>query len=856
MNNLITTTTFRPSVDAIQETQIQTGTYPAQYGHYMGVQVNVITKGGTNAVHGAVFEFLRNNVLDARGYFENRAIPQAPLRQNQFGYAIGGPVVLPGLYDGRNRTFFLSNYEGMRNRQAVPTIDTVLTPAMRAGDFSEVLATNPIVDPLDAARPQFAGNRIPTSRILPQAVRILQYMPLPNAPGVRNNYNVNVPNANDGNQFIHRLDHSFTQNARLFARHAWANTELLNGNSNPFNGYTQPVRDRNLVIGYTQVFSPTVVNDFRAGRQHTRIDSENFFTADNPGAGTALGIPGYVTNENNPGLPNIGITNFMAIGGQNMASSNWYQNDTTTQFADSLSMTRGVHNVAVGFDTRRVATGRTANNNPRGGFTFSGTISGFAPADFILGLPLQVTTPGPLFRARVGQWRHGFFINDKWQTTRKLTLNIGLRYELPTAPRSLNGLGRILNPEMTEFIPAQVPESIPFTETDRNNWGPRIGFAYRVTERFVINGGYGIYYNPNQTNSYTLATTNPPFSTIFTYNATPTNPILSLTNPTPSAAQAGAAARPNAFHINPDLPTAMMNQWSFSMEHALWRNAGFEAQYLGSKSTHLDRSFQVNQPSPGPGSIAARQPNQRFGNIRMIQNDMIASYNALSFIVRQRYTAGLTMLLSYTWSKTLDVTTDSNGGGAPMDAYNWRLDYGRSNWDLPHRLVASWTYELPFLRGSGNPFIKHVVANWQTNGIVTAQSGYPFNVTVPGDPANIGFGNQRPNLLRNVKADCGGGRLVNCIPVDAFAVPANFTFGTTPRNALRGPGFTNVDFSIFKNVLLTERFRLQIRGESFNLLNTPAFNNPNAVLTTSQFGTVTSTQNNNRQIQLGLKLLF
>lgn len=453
------------------------GTYPAQYGHYMGVQINVITKGGTNDLHGTLFEFLRNNKLDARGYFENRTIPQAPLRQNQFGYALGGPVVIPGLYNGRNRTFFLSNFEAMRNRQAVPTIDTVLTPAMRTGDFSELLPGTMIVDPLDANRTPFPGNRIPSSRLSPQATRALQYMPQPTSPGIRNNYNVNVPNANDGNQLIHRFDHSFTPEARVFARHAWANTDLLNGNSNPFNGYVQPVRDRNLVIGYTQVLTPTIVNDFRAGRQHTRINSENFFTGQDVNAGTALGIPGYTTDQNNPGLPNLGITNFMAIGGQNMASSNWYQNDTTTQFADSLSISKGTHNIAAGFDTRRVATARTANNNPRGGFTFSGTISNNAAADFMLGLPLQVTTPGPMFRARVGQWRHGFFVNDKWQVGRRLTLNLGLRYELPTAPKSLNGLGRILNPEMTEFIPATVPQSIPFTRTDKDNWAPRVGFA-------------------------------------------------------------------------------------------------------------------------------------------------------------------------------------------------------------------------------------------------------------------------------------------------------------------------------------------------------------------------------------------
>ena len=191
-----------------------------------------------------------------------------------------------------------------------------------------------------------------------------------------------------------------------------------------------------------------------------------------------------------------------------------------------------------------------------------------------------------------------------------------------------------------------------------------------------------------------------------------------------------------------------------------------------------------------------------------------------------------------------------------MDAYNWRLDYGRSNWDLPHRFVASWTYELPFLKGTANPFLKHAIAGWQVNGIWTSQSGYPFNVTIPGDPANVGFQSQRPNLLKQPTADCGAGKLTNCISADAFALPTAFTFGNTPRNALRGPGFTNIDFSLFKNVSITENTRLQIRGEAFNLSNTPAFGNPNATFNTPQFGSVTGTQNNNRQIQLGLKLLF
>jgi hypothetical protein len=763
MNNLITTATLRPSVDAIQEFQVQTGTYPAQYGGYMGVQINVITKSGTNSLHGTAFEFLRNDALDARNFFQRAGIPKAPLRQNQFGFALTGPVVIPKLYNGHNRTFFLLNYEGLRNKQSIPGIDTVFTEAMRRGDFSAI--ATPIIDPFSTGRTVFPGNIIPTARLSQQALNGLKYMPLPTQSGPpANNYNINVPNTNDGDQTIDRVDQSIGEKVRLFFRYAGENTDLLNGNTNPYNGYTQPVRDRNFVIGYTQTLTPNLVNDARFGRESVSIDSINFFnTADKAGAGTALGIPGFSTEANNPGLPNIGITGFISIGGQNMASSNWYQKDKTYQFSDVLSWNIGPHSISAGYDTRRLITARIANNNPRGGFNFSGTITGYAPADYLLGLPLNVTTPGPLVQAEVGQYRHGFFISDKWQFT-KLTLTLGLRYELPTVPESLNGNATILNPQQTAFIPGTVPRSIPLINPNHLDFAPRIGFAYRFTPRWVIRGGYGIYYNPNQLNSYTLATTNPPYATIYTYNSVPTNPTLTLGNPTPAAAQ-GALPKPNAFTLNLDLPVARMNQWSFSAEHGLWRNAGLELQYLGSRTTHLDRSFFNNTPLPGPGKIDDRRPNQLFRSIRTIQNDMIGTYEALSVVLRQQFFKGATALVSYTWSKTLDVTTDSNGGGAPMDPYNWKLDYGKSNWDVPHRLVGSFTYELPFFRQSSYKAMKYTLGGWQTNAIITIQSGYPFTVTVPGDPANTGVGSQRPNLLKTATTNCGSGHLTNCIDV-------------------------------------------------------------------------------------------
>lgn len=855
MNNLITTTTFRPSVNAIQEVDIQTGTYQAQYGGYMGLQMNLVTKTGTNDLHGAAYEFDRNNFFDARGFFEKPTAPQAPFRQNQFGFVLSGPVYIPKLYDGRNKTFFTANYEGLRESQAIAQFSTVLTPLMREGNFSEY--GKPIHNPLAAGAPAFAGNVVPSSLLSPQAIKALQYLPLPNAPGISNNFLANVLNSNTTNQTLDRVDQSLGQNVRLFFRYAWENTALVNDNANPYSGYNQPVTDRNFVLGYTQVVTPNMVNDLRFGRQHTTIDSLNFFnTPALAGAGSALGIPGFTTNLANPGLPNFGITGFMSIGGDNMASSNWYETDTTWQGTDVLSWTHGAHSIQAGAEVRKLITLRTANNNPRGGFSFSGTLSGYAPADFMLGLPLNVTTPGPLVPGGAEQYRDGFFFVDKWQLSSRLTVTLGLRYELPTVPQSVNGNGTILNPQHTAFIPSTVPQIIPFTNPTHMDFAPRAGFAYRASDKWVVRGGYGIYYNSNQLNSYTLTTTNPPFSTIYTFINNPASPNVSLSNPEPTSAQ-GAAPKPNAFTINPDLPTAYMSQWSLDVERALWQGAALDVQYLGSHTVHLDRSYYDNNPYfPGPGSVNSRRPNQLFNVIRVIQNDEIANYDAMNVVLRQNFNHGLTMLMSYTWAHALDVSTDSNGGGAPMNPYNWAGDYGNSSWDVRNRFVGSFNYELPFFKGASSAFTRYTLGNWQINGIFTAQSGFPINVTVPGDPANTGSGNERPNLVGSISSNCGDGHLTGCISPAGFAVPALYTYGNAGRNLLRGPDLVDVDFSLFKNFPIRERAAFQLRGEFFNILNHPSFNNPGATLGTSTFGTISSTSNTNREIQIAGKFTF
>ncbi len=853
MNNLITTVPYHPSVDAIQEFEVQTGTYSAQYGAYLGAHLNLITKSGTNELHGAVYEFFRNDVLDARNFFQSATSQKAPLRQNQFGFETGAPVIIPKLYNGRNKTFFMVNYEGLRQIKGITALDTVLTPLMRAGNFSEYKTQ---LKPVNGQ--SFPGNIIPASALSPQALRALQYLPLPNLPGTTRNLESTYPNNDRYNQTIDRLDQNIGDKIRLFFRYAWNNEQYLTGATNPYNETAIPVYTRNWVFGYTQTLTPNMVNDFRVGRQNLVTNALNYWYVNNlKTAGTDLGIPGFTgdTTFNNPGVPVFSNTGFASIGN---AATNWFQYDTTWQGTDSFTYTRGPHTLIFGAELRKLITSRSAVNQADGQFTFSGSFTGYGPADFILGYAQNSQSPGPQIRNKVAEWRDGFFVVDTWQATKKLTLNLGLRYELPTVPYTVNGYATILNATQTALIPSTLPQpGFSFINPNHKDFAPRLGLAYRLTEKTVIRAGYGIYYNPNQTNTFTFLSSNPPLGTTTTYNSSTKAPIVlvSLSDPTAGAAHQNALSNTSIITPNPNLPTAYMNQWSFGLQRGLWTNAALDIQYLGSESTHLDRSYYNNTPLPGPGAVNARRPNPLFGDIRTIQNDEVASYNGVSVELRQRLSHGLTLLASYTWSHALDVSTDSNGSGYPQNPYNWRADYANSNWDVRHRFIASFNYALPFFSSASNGFVRQVLGGWQTNGIVALQTGFPFNVVASGDPANTGRSNQRPNLVSTPSSNCGNSHLTNCINAAAFAA-ATYAYGNAGRNLLYGPGLYNVDFSVFKNFRIQERTSLQFRSEFFNLFNTPAFSNPNATLGTTTFGSITTTKHDNREIQFALKLLF
>jgi hypothetical protein len=522
-----------------------------------------------------------------------------------------------------------------------------------------------------------------------------------------------------------------------------------------------------------------------------------------------------------------------------------------------------------GMEFRKLETSRQATNDPQGLFSFTGQFAGYAPAEFLTGYVANDTSAGPEVRGTVAEWRDGFFVLDKWQASRKLTINFGVRYELPTVPYSVNGNASELNPQQTAVVPTNPPvKGFKFIYPNHNDWAPRFGFAYRVTEKTVVRGGFGIYYNPNQTNSFTFLTTNPPFNLIQTYTSLPTTPTCSFSVPfcggsAPTFAL-GTIKYPlltNVITDNWNLPSARANQWSLDLERQLWNGAGLDVGYLGSHMDHLDRNYYNNQPLlPGPGAIQARRPNQLFAQIRTVQNDMISNYEGLSVTLRQRVTHGVTLISSYTWSHTLDVTSDSNNSGTPMDPYDWRLDYGNSNWDIRHRFEASFVYDIPFFHVT-NPILNTVFAHWQANGIWTIQSGIPFNVSVSSDTANTSSsGVYRPNLVSAPTSNCGDGHLSSCISAAAFAaIPTGvYEYGNAGRNLLHGPPLFSMNMSFFKNFPIKERLKFQFRAEMFNAFNEVNFANPNSTFGTAAFGTIGSLNANvpNRVIQFGAKLQF
>jgi hypothetical protein len=925
INNLITTTPDHPAADMISETQMQSGNYPAQYGSYLGIHINLVSKSGTNDLHGAVYDYVENTALNANVFTAAPGSPKQVLHYNQYGFQVGGPVYIPKLYNGRNKTFFFGSYEKLNQIGQGSSIVSVITPAMENGDFSAA-GIPQIYDPSTGL--PYPNNQIPAVELNSANAAIAKkyqaYMVAPNLPGIANNLNNAYPSELVINQSIDRVDENIGEKIKLFFRYYYQDLTFVNGSNFATNASNGPTNSRNYAFGYTHIITPSLVNDLHFGVNKLISDNLNYwYTNGLKNAGTELGIPGFTgdTLYSNPGVPVVTISNFTGVGND---ASNWFQDDRTYDLYDQLSYTRGRHNIMVGGEFRRLTLGREATDNPLGTIAFSATsctagISGACPtplvstgysaADFVLGYINSDTTPIDTIKGSVGEWRDGFFALDNWQVVPKLTVNYGFRYDLPTAPYSLNGYGRLLNNAQTGLIPTSSATSgatytptpgLKFGSAQLDNYGPRLGLDYRVTDKTVIRGGLGFYYNANQLNTYTLLTSNYPFAAAVSYATTAANPIT-FTNSTPGAGSAAPVAGTPGTYVaaytpEPNLKTQRNYQWNGDVGQELWQGAAFELQYLGSHSLHLDRSFYNNEPinpvNTTIKSLNSQRPNQLFGSIRVFQEDEYSHYNALTAILRQRDRHGLSGQVSYTWSHDLDLGTNSNAGGTTSQQYNIGADYGNANWDVRNRVVAEFTYAMPPLGGM-NMAAREALGGWHVSGIVNIQSGMPYTVSMASSTvaAGVDEGTERPSWVHPERANCSlknayvglTNSSTSCIDETAYQPAVNYStgaigYGDIHRNSLVGPGLQYENLAVFKDFSIWERLKFQFRSEAYNVFNHPSGANPNSsglnISTTgscaavsclvfpSGFGTITGIQqtpgtfSGARVLELSGKLIF
>ncbi len=851
----------RPPVDAIREYEMLTSTYDASFGRNAGAQVNVVLKSGSNQFHGSAYEFFRNAALDARNYFAPSDQPTPQYQRNQFGFSLGGPIL-------KNRTFFFADYEGTRSREGITRLTNVPTLRERVGDFSQS-GVFPI-DPLTGQ--PFPGGIIPEERQSAIGRRIAALYPAPNRNDPLQNFASSPAQRDRNDSFDVRLDHAAGTRSNLSFRYSFNDRDLFEPFSGPtFSlvpgyGTNIPRRSQNIMLGETHVFTPSFVNEARVA--FNRVSLGVF----QEGSGTSLnrqvGLPELSNNPRDFGLSFITVTGFSPLGDE--GNNPQHSTTNTYQILDTASYARGSHLMKFGFDLRFVQQNAFRDVQSRGFITFSpfAQITGNALGDLLLGAPLL--TGG----ARVDNAQHlrtqsyNFFFNDSWRVTPRFTLTAGLRYEYNSPPVDAEDRANIYDPATRTLLPVGT-NNIPRSgfEADKNNFAPRLGFAWTLggEGRTVLRGGYGVYYDQSGLAPGEALYFNSPYFDFNLFFPLPGLP-LTLDNPFPSFFP--FALPDSALAIQRDLRTAYMQHWNLNVQQQLGRSRVLEVAYVGSKGTKLLSARDINQGQPNALGFVLR-PVPQFDDINILESRANSNYHSLQARFQQRLSEGLSMLASYTWSKSIDDAsnffTSAGDPNFPQDSFNTRAERGRSNFDVRHRLSVSYSYELPFGRGraflSDNGWLSTVLSGWETYGIVTLQTGRPFTVALLSDIDNsgtgrsgLGFGaNDRPNVI-------GNPALQNPNPEQwfntaAFAFAPRGTFGNAGRNILDGPGYENINASLVKNTALSERFNLQLRAEVFNLFNHPNFNLPDNFLGSPTFGRITSAREP-RHIQFGVKLLF
>lgn len=855
-----------PPLEAIQEFKVQTNNPSAEYGVFGGAIINLSMRSGTNEIHGTAFEYMRNDALNARNFF---AQERGRFKTNQFGGTLGGPI-------RRNKAFFFMDYQGTLGRVGNTNRFTVPTVKQRAGDLSE--ESNTVFDPVEHT--PFSGNRIPAEKINPISAQVANLFPLPNLPGLSNNYVENTNQKSDQHSFDVRVDFQVTSKGALFARESFSQRTLdtpAAGNQFMEGGSLADSRNQNAVVGYTHTFSPTKVWETRIGFNRFAVTQ----TAPDFGIdkNNELGIP----NGNIPGLDyTSGIARFEIAGFRRTGSDGFLNSQriaTTFQYTSNFTWIAGRHSIKFGGDVRRIQSTLTNGQNaPRGQFNFDGNYtSNFGAPDtgssfgsFLLGFPTQVQRDFVNTRPGVRMTFPGFFFQDDFRVTSGLTLNIGVRWDLFTHP--VEKFNRQSNFSLSDGMIhlATSDNRGPDVDNFYNSWAPRIGFSYTPDRGITaIRGAYGISYFPDNFGSTggTLERNFPFFETSSVHANDTFIPNLSVSNGLPGQTPLDLSSpiiSPPAgfavFMIPKNFRQDMAQMWNLGVQRQLGTAAVFEITYVGTRGIHLFRDHDINVPRPGPGDVTSRRPffplNPNITEIHLRNSDGRSYYNGLQAKISKRFSNGFQALLSYTYSRTIDNVSQT------LDPYNDELNRGPSSGfkavDIPQNFVVSYSYDLPFGRGkrfgSGNSRIKNgLISGWSINGITTIQSGEPLFIQVSSSQLNNGTGNWADVTCSKVPTL----KMVNrWFETGCFANPAPFTYGNSGIGHVRGPGIFNFDFSIGKITNFDDKRSLQFRAEFFNIFNHARFSNPGTTLGNSDFGIIGTTTGTPRQVQLGLKFAF
>jgi hypothetical protein len=849
-NNL----SLQPSLDTIQEFNVLRNSFSSEYGQGQSI-VTAVTKSGTNALHGSAYEYFRNSKLDARNFF---AAAKPPFRRNQFGATAGGPVI-------KNKFFVFGGYEGLRTRQGRPFLGSVPNPALLTGDFSSI--STPLIDPLSGAA--FPGNQIPANRLSRFATVLSPTIPGANTSGP-NNYRVTktFQDANDTVTF--RADQVLSAKHSLSERYIWYDGSQLS--PAVFTKTSFPQSAQNLSIGETYVITPSVVNEVRLGYNRANhiwlpqsLDGKNW--------DQLLGLRNLAGGTDpidygRPGWTIAGFTTQGEVTPTQGAIENIYS------ISEALSKVAGKHTIRVGLQAQNRRFNHLTEVPPRGSFSFTGLFTGNAVADYLLGY--CATCQGALGSSRSAYRSNTLspFINDVWQVTSRLTINVGLRYEYVGWWRELHNLEGAFNPALGKIGYHKVPANIPATlapliikqddtypagiiAPDKNNWAPRAGIAYRPSAKTVIRTGFGVYYDNLNLNELQFTRLVPPFYGSYTIQPDKSSPVL-VDTLFPDLS--GVTRFPAPFSVSPDNRVPYTIQWNFNIQESVWRDLLVELAYTGSVSHHLTKRWNQNQANFGTTPINQRLPFPQFDpGILISTNDANSSFNALSIRVEKRYSNGLYVLGNYQFSKNLDNNSGEVEANDTSFRTNKKLDRGASRYDQRHRAVIDYGYELPL--GAGKKWLAHggpaayILGNWQVQGILTLLSGFPFT---PTGPPVCSCGSYVPQRVIAVKPGFGAisNPAVNhWFDVSAFALPPNGFQGNAGRNVIRGPGLRVFDFSLLKNFRLGEQAKIQFRGEFFNLTNHPNFGFPDNNIANVTAGVISSAYDG-RSIQLGLRLAW